>query len=198
MDDAVAESQEQPFPFIVHVITERTAGYPIDCVIATRHASLDTPSVAPHTPGRFMGQDWKTLGVVVIGAALAGWLVVRMLAGGPAPPTAPAETERAMTSAPRATAADVAVNEAAATPASRPAPGKPAVDEEAAAADGDESGAIVRDLTTLAQALQRDVRIEDRVMPRVNDGLDVPGPMEYRRAPDFWEPALAGGAERTR
>ena len=143
-----------------------------------------------------MGQDWKTLGVVVIGAALAGWLMVRVLSGGPASPTAPTETERA--TAPRATAAEVAVNDVAATPARRAAPAQPSAVEAAPADDGDESGAIVRDLTTLAQALQRDVRIEDRVMPRVNDALDVPGPIEYRRAPDFWEPALAGGAERTR
>ena len=143
-----------------------------------------------------MGQDWKTLGVVVIGAALAGWLVVRMLTGGPAAPPAPAETERATTAAPPPA---VAPDEAGATPVRRAAPPKPAaVEEPAPAAENDESATIVRDLTTLAQALQRDVRIEDRVMPRVNDALDVPGPIEYRRAPDFWQPALAGGAERTR
>jgi hypothetical protein len=29
-----------------------------------------------------MGQDWKTLAIVVVGAALAGWLMVRALGGG--------------------------------------------------------------------------------------------------------------------
>lgn len=146
-----------------------------------------------------MGQDWKTLGAVVIGAALAGWLVVRVLSGNSAMPTAPTETARAPMAAPQRTAAEVAIAEPPTAPAAAPEVAKPAVVEEPSpAADGDEGAAIERDLTALAQALQRDVRIEDRVMPRVNDILDVPGTTEYRRAPDFWEPALRSGERGAR
>jgi hypothetical protein len=56
----------------------------------------------------------------------------------------------------------------------------------------DEVVRIQRDLELLKQGLVQDEQIEDRVMPRVNDALDVPGVVTWRRAPDFWEPALAG------
>ena len=196
---AVAQAQEQPFPFVQHVITERNADYPKDSIISTRLPSLDTLKPCPQTPDRFMGQDWKTLGAVVIGAALAGWLVVRVLSGGSATLTAPTETARATTVAPQRTAAEVAIAEPATAPAAAPEVAKPAPVQEPPPADnGDEGAAIARDLAALAQALQRDVRIEDRVMPRVNDVLDVPGTTEYRRGPDFWEPALASGPRGAR
>lgn len=145
-----------------------------------------------------MGQDWKTLGAVVIGAALAGALLVRVLSGGSATPVA--ETAQATAAAPQRTAAEVAIAKPATAPAAAPKVASPApVAEPPPAADGDDEGAaIARDLTALAQALQRDVRIEDRVMPRVNDVLDVPGTTEYRRAPDFWEPALETGERGAR
>jgi hypothetical protein len=146
-----------------------------------------------------MGQDWKTLGAIVIGAALAGWLVVRVLSGGAAAPVVPTEAARVATTAPQRTAADVALAEPTAAPVAAPAVAKPAaVEEPPSAPDGDEDAAIARDLAALAQALQRDVRIEDRVMPRVNDVLDVPGTTEYRRGPDFWEPALTSGTRGAR
>lgn len=141
-----------------------------------------------------MGRDWKTLTAVVLGAAIVGWLTVRMMSrpqGGrepAAPAVAAAKTEAAKPvvaptaaptlppAAPRATAGPVGSAESGST----------------------EADAITRDLEVLAQALVRDQRIEDRVLPRVDDALDVPGVTEYRRAPDFWEPALAGsgGSER--
>jgi hypothetical protein len=71
------------------------------------------------------------------------------------------------------------------------------VPEAPVAAEGD-AAFIERDLQVLADALAHDQRLEDRLMPRINDALDVPGVVQYRRAPDFWEPAFAssGGAMR--
>ena len=134
-----------------------------------------------------MGQDWKTLSLVVVFAAIAGWWVVRALGDKTSEPVtppvpaasaalpAPAEEKAAIPAAPAATPA------AAAKPGDIPV----VLNEEA------EVAAIQRDLDQLRQALARDQRIEDRVMPRVNDAMDVPGVTAYRRAPDFWESALA-------
>jgi hypothetical protein len=140
-----------------------------------------------------MGQDWRTLGLVVVVAAIAGWLLVRLIGGGTerhdavpvaAAPVASRDVETGATSAPQHAAAPTG-------PARTTAPAP-------AAEDGGDVAYISRDLEVLSGALVRDQRIEDRVMPRINDGLDVPGVMSYRRAPDFWEPALGGsrGAKR--
>jgi len=133
-----------------------------------------------------MGQDWKTLSIVVLGAATAGWFVVRAMTAAPpvhppsVGPVAPAETSAAIEEA-------AAVDEAAAPERPRATVGAPAsVDDGAANVD-----VIARDLDVLSQALVRDQRVEDRVLPRINDALDVPGVTSYRRAPDFWEPAFA-------
>jgi len=139
-----------------------------------------------------MGQDWRTLGLVAAVAAIAGWLVVRLMSGAPArreetpvavAPTAVPEVEA------RATAASQRITGPA--PARTMAP--PATGD-----DGGDLAYIIRDLDVLSQALVRDQRIEDRLMPRINDALDVPGPMSYRREPDFWETVLGGsrGAHR--
>lgn len=139
-----------------------------------------------------MAQSWKTLLLVVIGAAIFGWVTVRILGGerrepvavqtaaleSPAPPPAPTTTAVA-TTAP----ALPAPSPAAAAPIEPPTP------------DGDESDVIARELELLAQVLVTDQRIADMIMPRVNDVLDVPGTAQYRRAPDFWEPALAPADE---
>ncbi len=138
-----------------------------------------------------MGQDWKTLSVVVVLAAIVGWIVVRRV-------TAPAhpETERVAAAQrpvrPPEPAPEVAPAEPAVAPpiAARTA-SVPSVAVPANGGDGDLAN-IDQDLAALAQALARDQRIEDRVMPRINDVLDVPGVTSYRRAPDFWEPALGG------
>src|SRR5688572_9547440 len=135
-----------------------------------------------------MGQHWKTLSLVVLVAAIAGWWVVRAVGErAPAPPASP--LAMASGQAPEPTAEPVAAVEpaAAATPVATPKPGDiPVVISEEA-----EVAAIQRDLAQLQQALVRDQRIEDRVMPRVNDALDVSGVTTYRRATAFWEPALA-------
>jgi hypothetical protein len=140
-----------------------------------------------------MGQDWKTLSLVVLGAAVAGWVVVRALGTGSGPRDASPPAVVAIP-APAASADPVAAEEPADAP---PAPTRSAAAPVAAEADTDVAY-IERDLQVLAQALVRDQRIEDRVMPRVDDALDVPGVTSYRRAPDFWEPAFAssGGANR--
>lgn len=134
-----------------------------------------------------MGQDWKTLSLVVIVAAIAGWWVVRALGGRD---VAPAPRPVAVASAP----APVETDEPVA--AAEPAEAKPAVtarpgDIPVVVNEEAEVAAIQRDLDTLRQALARDQRIEDSVMPRVNDALDVPGVVTYRRATEFWENALA-------
>ena len=74
------------------------------------------------------------------------------------------------------------------------APGRTAIAPAAPVANGGEGDVanVERDLAALSQALVMDQRIEDRVMPRINDVLDVPGVTSYRRAPDFWESALGG------
>lgn len=140
-----------------------------------------------------MGQDWKTLSVVVVAAAIAGWWMVRGLGGKTPEPVVPPV---AVGSAPAAaeTAARLGV---AATPTAKPAAPPPSSADVPAAVDEDTEVALIqRDLALLHQALVRDQRIEDRVMPRVNDVVEVPGVVPYRRAPDFWEPALAVAKER--
>ena len=138
-----------------------------------------------------MGQDWKTLTLVVLAAAILGWFVVRMI-GGAATNEPPAV---ATPPPPAPSPADQAVAAPTAAPV---APRATAAATQAPAAEAGDADVIVRDLEVIAQALVRDQRIEDRVMPRVDDALDVPGVTEYRRAPDFWDPALAGsgGADR--
>jgi hypothetical protein len=132
-----------------------------------------------------MGQDWKTLSLVVVVAAIAGWWVVRTLGNKSAEPVArPAVV--APPAVPKATDAPVAAAESpVATPVAKAGDIPVVVNEDA------EVAAIQRDLDQLRSALARDQRIEDRLMPRVNDAMDVPGVTTYRRAPDFWEPALA-------
>jgi hypothetical protein len=137
-----------------------------------------------------MGQDWKTLAIVVVGAALAGWFMVRALGGGrraeaPVPPAEVASGPAAV-----ATAAPPATVAAPHRTAERAAALPPSVAD--VPADADENVAIERDLGVLAGLLVRDQRIEDRVMPRINDVVDVPGVTSYRRAPDFWESAFGG------
>jgi hypothetical protein len=144
-----------------------------------------------------MGQEWKTLSLVVIGAAIVGWLAVRQLSGisgrGVAKPIAAAPVGARPTEA----AAPAEPEEEVAAPAVPARTAHAPAANAAGETDGDPAY-IERDLEVLAQALGNDQRIEDRVMPRVNDVLDVPGVVPYRRAPDFWEPALDGsrGANR--
>ena len=139
-----------------------------------------------------MGQDWKTLGVVVLGAAIAGWLVVRTMTSMP-PEHAPRDSAR--DSAPVAT--EPPLGEAASAPASAPERPSATAPGAVAATEDVDAGAIVRDLDVLLQALVRDQRLEDRALPRINDALEVPGVTAYRRAPDFWEPALASSEGAT-
>jgi hypothetical protein len=104
----------------------------------------------------------------------------------------------ALVPAPAPTVESVAATEEKKPAAAVPAPARSAaVPAPPVAAEGD-AAFIARDLEVLAQALARDQRLEDRVLPRINDALDVPGVTQYRRAPDFWEPAFAssGGAMR--
>jgi len=134
-----------------------------------------------------MGQDWKTLGLVVVVAAIAGWWVVRALGSRDAEPVAPPVV---MPSAPVTAPTDAPVA-ATETPLATPAAVAKGGDIPAVVNEDAEVAAIQRDLDQLRQALARDQRIEDRLMPRVNDAMDVPGVTTYRRAPDFWESALA-------
>ena len=144
-----------------------------------------------------MGQHWKTLGFVVVGAAIAGWLMVRVLGNGSsrraASPTAAVATIPGPQ--PRQTAIAVADTNTP-IPTAASAEPVPPMNAPAPSNDADEAALIERELGLLAQGLQQDQRIEDRVMPRVNDVLNVPGPTRYRRAPDFWESAFAISAER--
>lgn len=133
-----------------------------------------------------MGQGRKILGVVVIGAAIAGWWMVRALSGGAnhrvASPVAPAATVGAEI-APVVNASPPPGLATAATP--RPP----------ATANDDEATLIERDLALLAQGLLSDRQVEDHVMPRVNDVMNMPRLNTYRRAVDFWKPAFESAAE---
>ncbi len=143
-----------------------------------------------------MDHDWKTLSAVAFGAALVGWLMVRLLTGGSAGriPNRPAVAVASPAAASPATAR--APEQAPTAP--RLSPRATVGPAETGTEPDVDLDAIVRDLDVLSQALVRDQRIEDRLLPRINDALDVPGVMTYRRAPDFWEPAIAGseGANR--
>lgn len=130
-----------------------------------------------------MAQGWKTLLLVVIGAAIVGWLTVRVLGGGRHEPVA------VQTAAVASPVPPVEAPTAVATPPP-PSPAAAAPTEPAPPA-GDESDVIVRELEVLARVLVTDQRIADLIMPRVNDALDVPSTPQYRRAPDFWQPAFA-------
>ena len=129
-----------------------------------------------------MGQHWKTLGLVVVGAAIAGWLMVRVLGNGSsrraASPTAAVAT---IPGPQRRQAAIAAADTNTPIPSATSAESAPPMDAPALSNDADEAAIIERELGLLAQGLQKDQRIEDRVMPRVNDVLDVPGPTRYRR-----------------
>lgn len=142
-----------------------------------------------------MSQDWKTLSAVVIGAALAGWLVMRMVTGAPSGHAPPRDTA----GVPAPTAAKPVEPVAEDTEPAAPVAARATAGAVAGRDDrGVDVDVIARNLEVLAQALVGDQRVEDRVMPRINEALDVPGVMAYRRAPDFWEPALASsqGANR--
>ena len=143
-----------------------------------------------------MGQDWKTLG-----RRRDRRRARRMVDGAHAerrsgPASLRQRRKRDARRAPRATAAEVAAERgrgdtrrAAPFPPSRPTVEAPR---------GGRRRRERRDRRATSRRSRRRCnatsRIEDRLMPRVNDALDVPGPTEYRRAPDFWEPALAGGS----
>ena len=143
-----------------------------------------------------MGQHWKTLGFVVVGAAIAGWLMVRVLGNGSsrraASPTAAVAT---IPGPQRRQAAIAAADTNTPLPTATSAAPAPTRNATPPANDADEAALIEHDLGLLAQGLQQDQQIEDRVMPRVNDVLDVPGTIGYRRAPDFWESAFAISGE---
>ena len=128
-----------------------------------------------------MGQNWKTLGLVVGGAAIAGWTVVRALSGSASHRVASPTAAVATIAGPQHTAAAIAaanLNPSPAPPTNARAP-----------ATTDEAALIERDLGILAQGLLMDRQIEDRVMPRANSVMDMPRLAAYRRAVDFWESA---------
>jgi hypothetical protein len=134
-----------------------------------------------------MGQNWKTLGLVVVGAAIAGWVMVRVLSGGANRRVASPTPAIATIAGPQHTAATIA----AANMNPSPVPAASATPPTNASAPGttDEATFIERDLGLLAQGLLRDRQIEDRVMPLVNDVMNMPRLATYRRALDFWESA---------
>jgi hypothetical protein len=140
-----------------------------------------------------MGQSWKTLLLVVIGAAAVGWVTVRLLGSRGREPVGVQTAAIASPEAPAPTAA-VEITPPPRSPPS-PAAAAPTAMVPPPPGDGDESDVIARELETLTQALVTDQRIADRVMPRVNDVLDIPSTVQYRRAPDFWQPALAPAEE---
>ena len=143
-----------------------------------------------------MGQNWKTLGLVVVGAAIAGWLMVRVLGNGSsrraASPTAAVAT---IPGPQRRQAAIAAADTNTPIPSATSAEPAPPMDAPAPSNDADEAALIERELAMLAQGLRQDKEIEERVMPRVNGVFDQPNTTGYRRAPNFWESAFKSSGE---
>ena len=110
-------------------------------------------------------------------ALVAGWVLVRLLAGSataPAPPRVTAPTSPAVV-------VDAPVEKPAGADAE-------ALDGETASVD---EVRIARDLEVLAEALRTDATIENRALPAATGVTEVPNGLAYRRAADFWQPAFA-------
>jgi hypothetical protein len=130
----------------------------------------------------------RLLVAIALGAAVAGWLVVRLL-GGDAPDAGRVEVARE-------THPEVATpGEREARPGATAEP--PAVGGESEPEAG-EHATIARDLDALEWALRRDVGLEDWLIPEDTTVLHLPNVIVYLRAPEFWQPAFAAGARRAR
>ena len=122
--------------------------------------------------------------VIVVGAALAGWLLVRLTAPEPRIADAPPTVEEALP----APDTDTVV---AAPDASAAAP-----DMDAPDAEGDEDAAdvdverILSDLRVLAQVVRKDKFIQDLAFPENTEILELPGLIQYVRAVEFFQPAF--------
>jgi hypothetical protein len=57
---------------------------------------------------------------------------------------------------------------------------------------------VDRDLEELSQALRADATADLELVPRVSAGISLPNVLTYRRASDFWRPALGGDPRRGR
>lgn len=129
-----------------------------------------------------MTRDLKTLLVVVAGAVVAGWVVVRLVTPGA---DAPAPKIAVTTSTDRPV-------EVARTDANDP-PAPPAVAADDDPPDTEDEGdpeAIVRDLDVLARAIRADKFVHNRAFPDNTQVLELPSVMHYVRAVEFWDPAF--------
>jgi hypothetical protein len=113
--------------------------------------------------------------VVAATAAIAGWLLVRLVST-PHRPPGQVETAEHETGAPPA----------------RPAPEEAVRRTPAASArePADDPAAIASDLDVLAQAVAGDVAVENLSFPADPTLLEMPSLIEYVRPVEFWQPAF--------
>ena len=125
-----------------------------------------------------MTRDIKMLLAIVAGAALAGWVVVRL--GAP-----PADAPEPRVAARAEPVAEQRLEEA--PEPDRVAPPRPA---PSAGADETDSEAIVRDLNILVRAVRKDKHLEGVAFPESTRILEFPRMVHYVRAVEFWQPAF--------
>ncbi len=128
-----------------------------------------------------MTRDIKILLAIVAGAALAGWVVVRL--GAPTPENSAPGVPVA--SAPVAEEpVEEPVIEAAEDRASPLDPKGPAEDDEA------DTDAILRDLDILVRAVRKDKYAPEVAFPDSTKILEFPSMIHYVRAVEFWQSAF--------
>jgi hypothetical protein len=126
---------------------------------------------------------------VVVGAALVGWLVVRLVAPEPEAVREP-ETRVAAVEEPDVVAAP-SMEPTGGTRAGAP-PDEPGAPTPAAALDEKAAAEITRDLDAIAQVLRQDKYVARRAFPADATVLELPGVIQYLRTMEFWAPALTG------
>jgi hypothetical protein len=136
--------------------------------------------------------DSRVLIAIAVGAAFAGWLMVRFLDSG----DEPADTR--VVAVEQAETEDVEPEESAAEP--------PPVERQAARADAvpDDAtaevdpDAIAQELALIASTLSKDKFMHDRAFPDDATVLEMPSVIAYLRSVDFWQPVFPNGAREMR
>jgi hypothetical protein len=129
---------------------------------------------------------------IAVGAAFAGWLLVRFIdSGGEPADTRVVAVEQVPTE-------DVEPEESAGEPPSAEpqAPrAEPAADAPTADADPE---AIMQELALIASTLSKDKFMHNRAFPDDATILEMPSVVTYLRSVDFWQPLFPNGARETR
>jgi hypothetical protein len=136
--------------------------------------------------------DSRVLIAIAVGAAFAGWLIVRFIdSGGESADTRVVAVEQARTE-------DVEPEESAGEP---PAvePEAPRADAAADASTGDEDPEVIaQELALIASTLSKDKFMHNRAFPDDATILEMPSVVTYLRSVDFWQPVFTNGAREMR